>query len=138
VPGVGDVPGTKGCLNSFALLKKKYTKLRVVLSVGGGGKGSEPFAAVACDPAARERFAQTSKALVQQFGIDGIDSMLARILISFQTIFLTVRQLTGNTPRTQSRGKTILRCWLHCERIFLPRSIHSLQPFLLVNGLFNT
>ena len=43
------------------MLKRKYTRLRVVLSVGGGGKGSE-------------RFAQTSLALVQQFGIDGIDS----------------------------------------------------------------
>lgn len=46
----------------------------MVLSVGGGGKGSEPFAGVARDPAHRERFAQSSLALVQQFGIDGIDS----------------------------------------------------------------
>jgi chitinase len=45
-----------------------------VLSVGGGGKGSEPFAAVARDPSRRERFAQTALGLVQQFGIDGIDS----------------------------------------------------------------
>jgi chitinase len=74
VAGAGDVPGTKGCLNSFALLKKKYTRLRVVLSVGGGGTGSEPFAAVARDPARRQRFAQTALGLVQQFGIDGIDS----------------------------------------------------------------
>jgi chitinase len=74
VPGAGDIPATKGCLNSFALLKKKYTRLRVVLSVGGGGKGSEPFAGVARDSACRERFAQSSLALVQQFGIDGIDS----------------------------------------------------------------
>jgi chitinase len=74
VPGTDDIPATKGCLNSFALLKRKYTRLRVVLSVGGGGKGSEPFAGVARDPACRERFAQTSLALVQQFGIDGIDS----------------------------------------------------------------
>lgn len=48
-----------------------------MLSVGGGGKGSEPFAAVARDPACRERFAQSSLALVQQFGIDGIDSQFA-------------------------------------------------------------
>ncbi|KAL7771359.1 hypothetical protein CFE70_001302 [Pyrenophora teres f. teres 0-1] len=74
VPGADDIPATKGCLNSFALLKKKYTRLRVVLSVGGGGKGSEPFAAVARDPACRERFAQSSLGLVQQFGIDGIDN----------------------------------------------------------------
>lgn len=74
VPGAGDVPATKGCLNSFALLKRKYTRLRVVLSVGGGGKGSEPFAAVARNPSSRARFAQTALGLVQQFGIDGIDS----------------------------------------------------------------
>lgn len=74
VAGAGDVPGTKGCLNSFALLKKKYSRLRVVLSVGGGGKGSEPFAAVASDPGRRERFAQSALGLVQQFDIDGIDS----------------------------------------------------------------
>jgi chitinase len=74
VAGADDVPGTQGCLNSFALLKKKYTRLRVVLSVGGGGKGSEPFAGVASDPSKRERFAQTALGLVQQFGIDGIDS----------------------------------------------------------------
>lgn len=61
-------------MNSFAQIKRKYTKLRVVLSVGGGGKGSEPFAKVAHDPASRERFAQTALGLVQQFGIDGIDS----------------------------------------------------------------
>jgi chitinase len=74
VPGSGDVPQTTGCLNSFALLKKKYTKLRVVLSVGGGGKGSEPFAEVARHKHSRERFAETAFGLVQQFGIDGIDS----------------------------------------------------------------
>ncbi|KAF2636337.1 chitinase 1 precursor [Massarina eburnea CBS 473.64] len=73
VAAAGDVPGTNGCLNAFALLKKKYTMLRVVLSVGGGGKGSEPFAAVARHQHSRQRFAQTALGLVQQFGIDGID-----------------------------------------------------------------
>lgn len=74
VAGSGDVPETTGCLNSFALLKRKYTKLRVVLSVGGGGKGSEPFAEVARHQATRETFARTAAGLVHQFGIDGIDS----------------------------------------------------------------
>jgi chitinase len=79
VPGDGspEVPETTGCLSSFALLKNKYSKLRIVLSVGGGGKGSEPFAAVARNPASRETFARTAFGLVQQFGIDGIDSELA-------------------------------------------------------------
>jgi len=83
VPGAGDVPATKGCLHSFALLKNKYTRLRVILSVGGGGKGSEPFAEVARHQSKRERFAQTALALVQQFGIDGIDSEL-RTLVSYK------------------------------------------------------
>ncbi|KAF2187635.1 glycoside hydrolase family 18 protein [Zopfia rhizophila CBS 207.26] len=73
VPGAKDVPAAKGCLNSFSLIKKKYSKLRVVLSIGGGGKGSEPFAEVARHQASRERFAQTALAMVQQFGLDGID-----------------------------------------------------------------
>ncbi|PVI08257.1 glycoside hydrolase family 18 protein [Periconia macrospinosa] len=73
VAGAGDIPEAKGCLRSFALLKKKYTRLRVVLSVGGGGKGSEPFAEVARNPASRDRFAQSALGLVQQFELDGID-----------------------------------------------------------------
>jgi chitinase len=87
VTGVGDVPATKGCLNSFALLKRKYTRLRVVLSVGGGGKGSEPFAEVARNPSSRERFAQTALGLVQQFGIDGIDSKPLSSWIPFLVLY---------------------------------------------------
>jgi chitinase len=83
---MADVPGTTGCLNSFALLKKKYTKLRVVLSVGGGGKGSEPFAEVARNQASRERFGQTARGLVQQFGIDGIDSECSWCLLEYSKL----------------------------------------------------
>lgn len=74
VPGYEDVPAAKGCLNSLAELKKKYNMLKVVLSVGGGGEGSKPFAGVARDPAKRDQFARSSLELVQRFGIDGIDS----------------------------------------------------------------
>ncbi|KAF2202873.1 chitinase 1 precursor [Delitschia confertaspora ATCC 74209] len=68
-----EVDGTAGCLNSFAAIKKKYQRLRVVLSIGGGGKGSETFAEVAKHRASRERFAQTAKEWVQKYGLDGID-----------------------------------------------------------------
>ncbi|KAF2807043.1 chitinase 1 precursor [Mytilinidion resinicola] len=68
-----DVDGVKGCLNAFAALKKKYTVLRVILSVGGGGKGSETFAEAARTPASRERFAQTARDLCIQYNLDGID-----------------------------------------------------------------
>lgn len=69
-----DVDGTKGCLRSFAALKQKYSILRLVLSVGGGGAGSEPFAAAASTDETRERFASTAKALVNKYNLDGIDS----------------------------------------------------------------
>ncbi|KAK7726052.1 Vacuolar protein sorting-associated protein 53 [Botryosphaeria dothidea] len=68
-----EVDGTQGCLRSFADLKKKYSVLRVVLSVGGGGAASEPFPAAASTDETRERFAQTAKELVTSYGLDGID-----------------------------------------------------------------
>jgi Chitinase len=48
--------------------------MKVILSVGGGGKGSENFASVARNPAAVETFVRTARRLVEQFGLDGIDS----------------------------------------------------------------
>lgn len=68
------VDGTEGCLRAFAQLKQQYSEMKVILSIGGGGKGSENFASVARNPAAVENFAQTAKHLVDQFGLDGIDS----------------------------------------------------------------
>jgi len=69
-----DVDGVKGCLRSFQNLKTKHSHLKVVLSVGGGGKGSDNFAAVAANHASRERFAHTARELVNEYGLDGIDS----------------------------------------------------------------
>jgi chitinase len=68
------VDGTEGCLRSFTQLKKQYTDLKVILSVGGGGKGSENFAQVARSPKATEKFATSARQLVDQFQLDGIDS----------------------------------------------------------------
>ena len=49
--------------------------LKIVLSIGGGGKGSENFARMAGNAEARERFAHSARALVDEYGLDGIDSM---------------------------------------------------------------
>lgn len=73
-------------MNSLAELKKKYNRLRVVLSVGGGGEGSKPFAGVARDPAKRDQFARSSLELVQRFGIDGIDSECFQALLSTERL----------------------------------------------------
>lgn len=68
------VDGTEGCLRAFVQLKQQYSKMRVILSVGGGGKGSENFAAVAHSRSKTDTFVRTARGLVDQFGIDGIDS----------------------------------------------------------------
>ena len=67
------VDGTQGCLRAFAQMKQQYSKMKIILSVGGGGKGSENFAGVARNPSRVETFVRTARALVDQFGLDGID-----------------------------------------------------------------
>lgn len=47
--------------------------MRVILSVGGGGKGSENFATVAHSRSRLDNFVRSARALVDQFGLDGID-----------------------------------------------------------------
>jgi chitinase len=69
------VDGTNGCIRAFTQLKAQYSKMKVILSVGGGGKGSENFAAVARSQTRLETFARTAKGLVDEFGLDGIDSV---------------------------------------------------------------
>ncbi|KAJ5224200.1 CAZyme family GH18 [Penicillium citrinum] len=68
-----DVDGAKGCLNAFVQLKQQYSQLRVILSVGGQGKGSEHFAAVAHSRSKTEVFVRSARQLVDQYGLDGID-----------------------------------------------------------------
>ncbi|GCB26686.1 endochitinase B [Aspergillus awamori] len=67
------VDGTNGCLRAFAQLKPQYSKMKLILSVGGGGKGSENFAQVARSQSRTETFVRSARALVDQFGLDGID-----------------------------------------------------------------
>jgi chitinase len=67
------VDGTTGCLRAFAQLKPQYSQMKLILSIGGGGKGSENFAAVARSQSRTETFAQSARQLVDEFGLDGID-----------------------------------------------------------------
>ncbi|KAJ5156939.1 Endochitinase B [Penicillium canariense] len=67
------VDGTEGCLRAFVQLKQQYSKMKIILSVGGGGKGSENFAAVAHSRSRVETFLRSARAVVDQFGLDGID-----------------------------------------------------------------
>lgn len=73
------VDGTQGCIRAFTQLKPQYPKMKIILSVGGGGKGSENFALVARSQSRTETFVRTARALVDQFGLDGLDSMHQRL-----------------------------------------------------------
>lgn len=61
-----------GNFKQFYLLKQQHRHLKVSLSVGGWS-WSLNFATVACDPAKRQRFIQTSIKLIADLGLDGLD-----------------------------------------------------------------
>ncbi|KAI9813122.1 MAG: hypothetical protein M1827_004342 [Pycnora praestabilis] len=67
-----EVDGTRGCLRSFAQLKRQHQHLKLILSIGGGGH-SDNFAAIASNPVARDNLAQSARGLVDIYGLDGID-----------------------------------------------------------------
>lgn len=98
------VDGTQGCLRAFAQLKQQYSKMKLVLSVGGGGKGSENFAAVARSPPRVETFVRTARALVDEFGLDGIDSKCPSPRRSSTSVIQGI--LSDHPPTTQSTGNT--------------------------------
>ena len=52
-------------------LKEKNPSLKVLLSIGGWGRGN--FTPVAADEAKRKAFAQSCREFCEQYGIDGID-----------------------------------------------------------------
>ncbi|KAI1991316.1 hypothetical protein LOZ54_002193 [Ophidiomyces ophidiicola] len=67
------VDGTQGCIRAFTQLKEQHKGMRVLLSIGGGGTGSQHFAAVAKDPIALRTFIYSAKNLVDRFDLDGLD-----------------------------------------------------------------
>lgn len=69
-----EVDGVQGCLRSLALLKQQNRCLKLILSVGGGGAGSQHFAEVASEPTTRENFGRTARDLVITYKLDGLDS----------------------------------------------------------------
>jgi chitinase len=78
-----EVDGVNGCLNACVALRKSTSGIpRILLSVGGGGKGSEHFSAAASTPENRRRFAETARELVLRFNIDGIDGTAEFISLS--------------------------------------------------------
>ncbi|PGG98249.1 chitinase [Blastomyces parvus] len=66
------VDGTEGYLRAL-VQRKRDSQVKVLLSIGGGGKGSKNFAAVAGNPEAVERFLSSTTELANKFNLDGFD-----------------------------------------------------------------
>lgn len=63
----------KGCLGSLLRLKSVHPHLKILISIGGGGTGSDNFADVAASAAKRDTFAQSVYGIVTSAGVDGVD-----------------------------------------------------------------
>lgn len=100
------VDGAEGCLQAFVQLKQQYSKMRIILSVGGGGKGSENFAVVARSRSGLETFARTARALVDQYGLDGIDGTSYRLK---HERYLIIHTVDWEHPADPQQGKDYVR-----------------------------
>ena len=69
----------KGALSDLKRVKVENPHIKTILSIGGGGKGSENFSAVANDSKASDIFAQHARQLVDTYVMDGVDSKCWRI-----------------------------------------------------------
>lgn len=58
-------------LKEVVALKKKNSKLKVQLSIGGWGSGG--FSEMAADPEKRKAFAKDCRRIIREYGLDGID-----------------------------------------------------------------
>ncbi|KAF2400371.1 glycoside hydrolase [Trichodelitschia bisporula] len=123
------VDGTQGCLRAFVGLKRQYTHLKIILSIGGGSSDPATFASVAADPTTRERFGASARELVDAYGLDGIDVDWEHPT-PFQTIDFTALLSTLRTylPRPRYILSTALPAgaWL-LRYIDLPTLSHTLD-----------
>lgn len=62
----------EGCIRRMAEAKRKFPHLKFLMSIGGWTKSTH-FSTIAADAKKRQVFAQTSAALVSQWGFDGVD-----------------------------------------------------------------
>ena len=75
-----EVDGVRGCMRALTNLKQRYSHLKVILSIGGGGQGSAHFPIIASSNIARQVFSSNVKELVDMYGFDGVDSQSQKII----------------------------------------------------------
>ena len=71
--------GVNGCIKALTQLKQSHEDLKIILSIGGGGQGSQHFPAVAQTDYTRQVFSNSVKNIVDMHGFDGVDSILTFI-----------------------------------------------------------
>ncbi|CAH0403338.1 unnamed protein product [Chilo suppressalis] len=62
-----------GNYRNFTNLKKKNTKLKPMLAVGGWGEGSAKYSEMAADPAKRQNFIQSALDIIFKYNFEGFD-----------------------------------------------------------------
>jgi GH18 family chitinase len=80
--------------------KAKKPSLKTLMSVGGWGDGSRPFAALAATDASRRHFAQSCKAFLEKYKFDGLDvdweyPENAQEGANFVALMTTLREVLG-------------------------------------------
>lgn len=139
------VDGTNGCLRAFFKLKRRYPWLRVILSIGGGGKGSENFAIVAGDEIRMSRFVRSAQQLADEYHLDGFDSKFLCFMLIKEHLRLTqakkkkiffflFSKLIGSIRVMQKKVTTISVYYQECARIFPSRAIYWPPHFQRESG----
>jgi hypothetical protein len=113
-----DVDDVKGCIASIITQKRSQNSsyVKILISIGGGGKGSEHFPTVASNPNLRARFASSVRAFVDNYGFDGADS---KSFILLKDIWMT----DSISSRLGASLRRIARHFLH-----LPSHLSPLCP----------
>lgn len=82
-----EVEDSFGCISALMMLRLESPRLKIILSIGGGGRGSEHFATIATNEYLRRVFAYNAGEVVRQYNFDGVDSTV----LSFEQVPPVVR-----------------------------------------------
>ena len=116
--------GTLGCLNAFKLLKQQHPLLKVIVSIGGGA-GSAIFPEVAGNHNTSLALARSARALVDTYGLDGIDSKIYLLLCYVVLTFI----VDWEHPSDPRQGTNYIRL-LGALRVALPSPEYILTSAL--------
>ncbi|KAL8668957.1 MAG: hypothetical protein Q9168_006439 [Polycauliona sp. 1 TL-2023] len=95
------VDGTYGGLDAVRNLKLQNPSLKTLISVGGGGPASDPFADVAASPDAREQFGTSAKDLLDTYGLDGLDG---KVIANFPVEQRLIPAVDWEHPDNDQKG----------------------------------